>query len=98
MRRSIAKGPGRFLAAWAAAGVLAGPPSIGRAQEAWVGVWSGEMEREGKTADLTFEIEKVREGYAGNFTSLRQRVMEYPLDAVEIEGDRIRLVLGGEVL
>jgi alpha-beta hydrolase superfamily lysophospholipase len=53
------------------------------------------MEREGKTADLTFEIETGPEGFAGTFTSLRQRVMEYPLDAVEVEGDGIRLVLGG---
>lgn len=57
------------------------------------------MEREGKTADLTFEIEARPEGFAGTFTSMRQRVMEYPLDAVEIEGDRIRLVLaGGDIL
>lgn len=92
MRRSKAKG---VLAAGVAAGVLACAPSIGRAQEAWVGVWSGEMEREGKTADLTIEIETRGEGFGGTFTSLRQRVMQYPLDAVEVEGDGIRLVLGG---
>ena len=79
-----------------AVGWALGQPTSARAQEEWIGRWVGEMEREGKTADLAVEI-ATREGggLRGSFTSRRQRVMEYPLDTVDVRGNTIRMVLGG---
>ncbi|HEY7471636.1 MAG TPA: alpha/beta fold hydrolase [Gemmatimonadota bacterium] len=86
-----------LIVAWA---VVYGPGAA-RAQDvqdAWVGHWAGQMEREGKPADLALDLVRSDSALQARFTSLRQRVMEYPLDAVTTDGDVIRLELGGGAL
>jgi hypothetical protein len=56
------------------------------------------MEREGKRADLALDIVRGDSALQARFTSLRQRVMEYPFDTVTTDGEAIHLDIGGEGL
>lgn len=57
-----------------------------------IGYWDGTMTREGADLAVSMEFASGKEGIAGRFTSLTQRVMDYPLDSVKTDGDAVQIV------
>ena len=54
------------------------------------------MSREGADVSVAFDFVCSEAELRGSFTSMPQRVMEYPFDSVQQTGNQIDLVLGGD--
>ena len=63
---------------------------------AMIGHWQGTMSREGADVSVAFDFVFVDAELRASFTSLPQRVMEYPFDSVKQIGNQVDLVLGGD--
>ena len=64
----------------------------------FVGHWEGTMVREGIPLLVSFDFTNTGGQPKGTFTSLTQKAMEFPLDAVTINGDALHCVLGGSIV
>jgi uncharacterized protein len=64
----------------------------------FVGHWEGTMVREGLPLQVSFDFTDAGPQPHGMFTSLTQRVMEYPLDTFTINGGLLHFVLGGSIV
>src|ERR1019366_2905761 len=60
------------------------------------GHWEGTMTRNMVDIPIAFDFACLHSELTGSFTSLTQRVMEYPFDAANQVGDEVELVLGGD--
>jgi uncharacterized protein len=63
-----------------------------------VGHWDGAMVREGVPMQVSFDFTDIGSQPKGTFTSLTQKAMEFPLDAVTISGSLLHFVLGGSIV
>jgi pimeloyl-ACP methyl ester carboxylesterase len=66
-----------------------------RAASGIAGHWEGFLVREGARLPVSFDFSVQPHRIHGTFTSLTQRTMEYPLDTVVVEGERVHFELGG---
>ncbi len=60
------------------------------------GHWQGEMIEQGQALQVSFDFDQAP--IQGRFTSLTQRVMDYPLDRIVQEGALVSLTLGGSIV
>jgi uncharacterized protein len=76
------------------------PPRPAAALDPIVGRWQGSMTAgDGRAAmEVTLHVTSGGGAYKGTFTSMRQRAMDYPLDAVTIAGGAAHFVLGGDTV
>ena len=63
-----------------------------------VGHWEGTMVREGVPLQVSFDFTDAGAQPKGTFTSLAQKAMEFPLDALTINGNVLHFVLGGSIV
>jgi hypothetical protein len=64
----------------------------------FVGHWEGTMVREGVRLQVSFDFTNAGGQPKGTFTSLTQKAMEFPLDALTINGNSLHFVLGGSIV
>jgi hypothetical protein len=70
--------------------------SIAGAQSASIeGHWEGEAVREGARLSVSFDFRSDDSGTSGTFTASSQRVMDYSLDSVRVNGQAVQFSLGG---
>lgn len=65
------------------------------AQETPVGHWTGVMTHDGANIAIEFEFRENHGRLAGSFTSLQQRVLDYPFDAVVYSAPKLHVDLAG---
>ena len=64
----------------------------------FVGHWEGTMVREGVPLQVSFDFTNAGGRPKGTFTSLTQKVMEFPLDALTINRNSLHFVLGSSIV
>ncbi len=74
-------------------------PSLAFGSEAeFVGHWEGTIVREGVPLDVSFDFKGSGQRPSGTFSSLTQKAMDYPLDALAVSGDTIHFGLGDSMV
>lgn len=66
--------------------------------EKLAGHWDGTMIRQGARLDVSFDFISVGTQSKGTFTSLTQRVMDYPLTDLTTDGDRVHFTLADSLV
>jgi pimeloyl-ACP methyl ester carboxylesterase len=62
------------------------------------GYWQGSMVEHGQSLPVSFDFSTGAKGSTGRFTSLTQAAMDYPLDEMHVDGNRIGFKLGGSIV
>jgi len=65
------------------------------AQEVPVGHWKGVMTHDGAEVGIQFDIRESQGHLVGSFTSLQQRVLEYPFDKLVYSAPKLHIDLAG---
>jgi uncharacterized protein len=74
-------------------------PSLVLGSEAdFIGHWEGSLIREGVPLEVSFDFKGSKLHPNGSFTSLSQKAMDYPLDAVAVSGDVVHFALGDSMV
>jgi len=60
----------------------------------FTGHWEGTLVREGVPLEVSFDFKGSDQHPNGTFTSLTQKAMDYPLDALTASGDAVHFALG----
>ena len=64
----------------------------------FTGHWEGTMVREGVPLEVSFDFKESEAHPNGTFTSLTQKAMDYPLDALTVSGDAVHFALGDSLV
>ena len=62
------------------------------------GHWEGTLVREGVPLEVSFDFNGSDQHPNGTFTSLTQKAMDYPLDALAVSGDAVHFALGDSLV
>jgi pimeloyl-ACP methyl ester carboxylesterase len=84
--------------AMAALGLVLGRTAEAASPNPGFGHWEGALEGQNRSLPVRFDFGGPGGHASGRFSIDRWRVMDYPLDKVEIAGDRISFHLGDDVL
>jgi pimeloyl-ACP methyl ester carboxylesterase len=86
MFRAFAAAMAVLTAAWSSCALAAPNPAAGH--------WAGWLERQGQRMSIQYDLAGDAAHASGRFTADRWRVMDYPLDHVELNGDRVAFHMG----
>ena len=64
----------------------------------FTGHWEGTLVREGVRLEVSFDFKWSDQPPNGTFTSLTQKAMDYPLDALTLSGDAVHFALGDSLV
>jgi dienelactone hydrolase len=74
-------------------------PTLASGLEAeFAGHWEGTMVRDGVPLEVSFDLKASGPHPSGTFTSLSQMAMDYPLEALSVNGDAIHFGLGDSMV
>jgi dienelactone hydrolase len=74
------------------------PPLAFGSEGEIIGHWEGAMVREGVSLEVSFDFKESDRHPSGTFTSLTQKAMDYPLEALAVSGDAVHFALGDSMV